>query len=245
LRAFPGTVVTSFPARRLPVQHRSERSCPLLRSAADASGCSGHRAPVTTTCPAVYYPSAVMFSDNMENTGSGRWVFGGGFFRYSSGDPNSGALSLHAQDLSGTVPANYYATMSTPVTLPATGKAVLRFNHDYGFSTQGSVSLSGGHVEYSTDGGTAGPTSRASSSRTATTATSSTPTPDLRRLAGASAAARRTTSPRGSSCPHWPASGSRSASTTPPPCWTRPAGGGWTTSPSTTAPRSSRRRRAR
>lgn len=64
-------------------------------------------------------------------------------------------MSLHAQDLSGTVPANYYATMATPVTLPPTGIAVLRFNHDYGFSTQGSVSLSGGHVQCSTDGGVA------------------------------------------------------------------------------------------
>jgi len=120
------------------------------------AGCAATEAPVCSTGQIPNY----IFSDNLENPGSGYWssgpVSGSVNEWYYPENPNpywdarygtSGIYNLFGIDIDTT--GDYAIGMNYPVTLPS-GTSYLRFNHSFGFEGFG---WDGGVLEYSANGG--------------------------------------------------------------------------------------------
>ena len=91
-----------------------------------------------------------LFFDDMENSGSGNWAFGGvgsDPWGYTTGYATSGTLSLHVPDV--WAPNDQTATRSSAVVPPIDKATYLLFNHAY----DAEANWDGGKVEYSTNGG--------------------------------------------------------------------------------------------
>ena len=94
--------------------------------------------------------ASTLFSDDMENTASGNWIFGGtggGGWSFEYGYATSGNRDMYAPDPSTT--SNRTSTRSAAVALPNGQTSFLRFNHAY----ETEEGYDGGVVEYSTDAG--------------------------------------------------------------------------------------------
>jgi hypothetical protein len=94
--------------------------------------------------------ASTLFSDDMENTASGNWIFGGtggGGWIFDYGYATSGDRDMYAQDPPTT--SNRTSTRSAAVALPNGQTSFLRFNHSY----ETEEDFDGGVVEYSTDAG--------------------------------------------------------------------------------------------
>jgi len=123
-----------------------EKAVTATRMDVPAPGGGAREAPV---CPAGAAP-ADLFSDDMENTGSGNWTFagtGGGGWQFEVGYATSGNRSMYANDPD--TASNRTATRSAAVVPPSGTTTYLRFNHS--FETE--PNYDGGVVEHSTDGG--------------------------------------------------------------------------------------------
>ena len=98
----------------------------------------------------------MLFSDDMENPGSGNWATGtsgvGQPWNYTTNSSQSGVRSVFTADPSFIGLSALMKT--TPIALPS-GTTYLRFDHSYemDYNTSSPVYYDGGVVEYSTDGG--------------------------------------------------------------------------------------------
>ena len=114
-----------------------------------------------TSCPANEAPVCengvpnILFSDDMENAGSGNWVsgalYGTDAWSYSNLYATSGQNSLWGYDFPET--GDYYVAMTFDVALPAGSLAYLHFTHAFEFDSYSTYYFDGGVVEYSTDSG--------------------------------------------------------------------------------------------
>jgi len=133
--------------------------CTQVRNATDAV--EMNLEPVTGFMPtASFCPTAgqvpatpAVFSDDMENAASGKWLFsnpsGANLWVYVNGYATSGIQSLTVDDI-GSI-SESVATMSAGVLLPAS--AFLHFKHAFGFDTDGVTNYDGGVLEYTTNNG--------------------------------------------------------------------------------------------
>ncbi len=119
------------------------------------------------------------FFDDMENTGSGKWISGAAIgsnewyypqdvnpYEFDATYTTSGEYNLWGYDYGGTYDAfgwlgdgvsDYYIAMASSVTLPGSGNIFMHFNHAYEFE-YGTLSgktyyFDGGILEYSIDDG--------------------------------------------------------------------------------------------
>jgi uncharacterized repeat protein (TIGR01451 family) len=132
--------------------------CTQVRNATDAV--EMNLEPVVGYLPAASFCStagnvpANLFSDNMENAGSGNWTFtnlSGAVnpWTYVVGYATSGIRSLTVNDI-GSV-SDSVAAMSAGVVLPA--GAFLHFRHAFSFEFDGGGNYDGGVLEYSVNNG--------------------------------------------------------------------------------------------
>lgn len=113
--------------------------------------------PEAPVCPAGQTASN-LFSDNLENAGSGNWVKQTGtgsnqWYYPQLADwtyATSGTTNFHGWNQSST--ADYSIAKVSGVAVPAGKTTYLRFNHSYGFD-DGSSAYDGGVLEYSTNNG--------------------------------------------------------------------------------------------
>src|SRR5258706_2366183 len=94
-----------------------------------------------------------LFSDDMENPGSGNWtatnLSGANSWFYSSAYATSGVRSLGVADIASI--SDSVMTMSAGVVLPA--GAFLHFKHAFNFEFDAGGNYDGGGLEYSGDNG--------------------------------------------------------------------------------------------
>lgn len=138
--------------------------CDQVRAAVRATEMA--QLPVNTAAPAAVcgtgnVPGQILFSDDMENPGSGRWAAAtltgaqtpwGYASQYPGAWPvyaTSGQDNAYGDDFPATHDSVW--AMTAPVTLP-TG-AVLHFRHAYGFDHDNQGNWDGGVLEYSVNNG--------------------------------------------------------------------------------------------
>ncbi len=134
-----------------------DADCQTVKEAIDAVemnqqpvSCPSDEAPVSSTGL-----TSTLFSDDMEDTASGRWasaaLVGTDTWGYASGYATGGQISLWGYN-------NYevgdcYVTMTSSVALPAQSQPFLHFEHAYEFDSYSGYYYDGGVVEYSTNSG--------------------------------------------------------------------------------------------
>ena len=112
--------------------------------------------PEAPVCPSGLVATD-LFSDDVENSGSGKWTTQASWFYPQSpgffGDnkyATSGTQNIWGDDRP-TI-GDYSITMNSSVAIPASSTAFLRFNHAYGFEDDGAGAYDGGMLEISVNG---------------------------------------------------------------------------------------------
>jgi bacillolysin len=118
------------------------------------------RAPEAPVCAGGLVPTS-LFSDDLENTASGNWSAGDGWYYPQNPNPYVGWDPTYATsgttNVWGDDPFDNAGTssisMTRSVAIPAGSTAYLRFNHAFGFGDFQSTAYDGGILEISTNNG--------------------------------------------------------------------------------------------